>query len=104
MSEPVTVICLYRVRPGREDEFQVLLRRHWPTLRKLGLATADPARHWIGAEQGGAPLIVEMFEWADESASASAHEHPEVMAIWEPMTPILENMQITELEPIAAKA
>jgi hypothetical protein len=106
MSEPVTVICLYRVRAGREDEFHALLRRHWPTLRKLGLATADPARHWQGAEQEGAPLIVEMFEWADESAAESAHQHPEVMAIWEPMDKLTEarggkpNMEFPHVRPL----
>ena len=90
MSDPVTAICLYRVRPGRETEFTALLRRHWPTLRKLGLVTSDPARHWLGQEQEGAPLFVEMFEWCDEAASGSAHEHPEVMAIWEPMDALTE--------------
>ncbi len=42
-----------------------------------------------------------MFSWKDGSASDVAHQSPEVMAIWEPMTPILENMQITEVEPLA---
>jgi hypothetical protein len=36
-----------------------------------------------------------MFTWKDGSGSDVAHQSPEVMAIWEPMTPILENMQIS---------
>jgi hypothetical protein len=107
MSEPVTALCLYRVRTGREGEFTALLRRHWPTLRELGLVSADPARHWQGAEHEGAPLFVEMFEWADESAAGAAHEHPEVMAIWEPMDELTEarggkpNMEFPHVRALA---
>ena len=87
MSHPETVICIYRVRSGQEEAFQKLLERHWPTLRELSLVTGDPPRHYRGAEQSGEPLYVEMFEWASAEASSTAHEHPEVMAIWEPMEP-----------------
>jgi len=40
-----------------------------------------------------------MFQWKDEKASEIAHQTPEVMAIWEPMGPILENLQLTQIEP-----
>lgn len=87
---PETVICLYRVRAGSEKRFVELLARHWPTLRDLGLVTEEPARHFRGEEHDGAPLFVEIFDWVDARAAQRAHEHPEVMAIWEPMDGLTE--------------
>ena len=107
MSDPAMVICLYRVAPGREAEFTRLLERHWPTLRALDLVTDTPARHYRGEEQGGGPLFVEIFEWKSEAASGIAHEHPEVMAIWEPMDKLTEerggrpNMEFPHVQPLA---
>ena len=106
MPSPVTVICLYRVAPGNEGEFTKLLRRHWPALHQLDLVTDAPARHYRGAERDGKPLFVEIFEWKDERASSLAHEHPEVMAIWEPMDKLTEsraggrpNMEFPHVQP-----
>jgi len=107
MSTPVTVICLYRVVPGREGEFTSLLRRHWPTLRSLDLVTDSPPQHYRGAEKDGGPLFVEIFNWINEEASRIAHEHPEVMAIWEPMDKLTEmrngrsNMEFPHVRPLA---
>jgi hypothetical protein len=107
MSQSETVICLYRVRAGREPEFEKLLARHWPTLRELGLATEDAARHYRGSEQSGEPLFVEIFEWASADAPGRAHEHPAVMAIWEAMDALTEsrggrpNMEFPHVQPIA---
>ena len=69
MSQSETVICLYRVKRGQEDEFLRLLERHWPTLRDLGLATDDAPQHYRGAEQSGEPLFVEIFQWASADAA-----------------------------------
>lgn len=85
-----TVICLYRVAAGNEADFEKLLTRHWPTLRELGLVTESRPRHYRGAEQDGRPLYVEMFDWVDGEASEAAHQHPEVMAVWEPMDRLTE--------------
>ena len=106
MSQTETVICIYRVRAGKEDAFQGLLARHWPTLRDLGLASETPPRHYRGAEQSGEPLFVEIFEWSDAASAGIAHEHPEVMAIWEPMDALTEardgrpNMEFPHVRPI----
>lgn len=106
MAQPETVICIYRVRPGSEEAFQGLLRRHWPTLRDLGLATETPPRHFRGAEQSGEPLFVEIFEWTTAEAAGTAHAHPEVMAIWEPMDGLTErrdgrpNMEFPHVRPV----
>ena len=107
MSDPVTVICLYRVAEGNEDEFTGLLSRHWSTLNRLGLATDEPPKHFRGAEQDGKPLFVEMFDWVSDAASGTAHEHPEVMAIWEPMDNLTEsragkpNMEFPHVRPLS---
>ena len=89
MSQPETVICTFRVKPGEEAAFEALLARHWPTLRKLGLATETPTQLYRGQEEGGA-YYVEIFEWTSKESSGLAHDQPEVMAIWEPMGGLCE--------------
>ena len=107
MSTPVMAICLYRVRSDSEAEFTDLLRRHWPTLHSLGLVTDARPQHYRGAEQDGKPLFVEIFTWESEAASGDAHQHPDVMAIWEPMDQLTEarggrpNMEFPHVQPLA---
>ena len=105
---PNTVICHYRVAPGNEERFERLLRDHWPTLHRLGLVTDQPARHYRGQEQdNGQPIYFEIFDWLD-AAVDRAHEHPEVMAIWEPMDTLCEarngkpNMEFPHVEAFHA--
>jgi len=86
---PETVICTFRVIAEREAAFRALLERHWPTLHRLGLTTDEPARTYRGYD-GKGPFYVEIFEWRDARAAGAAHEHPEVMAVWEPMDPLCE--------------
>ena len=87
---PETVICHYRVKPGNEPAFEALLTQHWPVLARLGLVTGQPSQQFKGLEQdNGQPIYFEIFEWLD-GASERAHEHPEVMAIWEPMDALCE--------------
>ncbi len=87
---PSKVICQYRVKRGNEQEFEKLLKNHWPTLRKLELVTDEPSQHFKGEEQdNGEPIYFEIFDWLD-GAMDRAHEHPEVMAVWEPMDQLCE--------------
>jgi quinol monooxygenase YgiN len=86
-----TVVACYRVRAGRESEFAELLRRHHPTLRRLGLATAEPAAVYRGEEDGGGAIFFEIFTWTDAAAVETAHVHPEVQALWEPMGALVED-------------
>jgi hypothetical protein len=81
-----TVICTYRARADAEDEFLVLLRRHWGTLHDLGFVTDDRPLVFRAASE---PTYVEIFTWV-EGGFGQAHEHPDVLAIWEPMEPLLE--------------
>ncbi|MGH9006740.1 MAG: hypothetical protein ACRDV6_03340 [Acidimicrobiales bacterium] len=82
-----TVICTYRVRPDAEAEFRVLLDRHWSTLHQLGFVTDDAC---VALRQVDEPTYVEIFTWV-EGGFGQAHEHPDVLAIWEPMDPLLED-------------
>ena len=107
MSRPEIVICTYRVRRGREAEFERLLARHWPTLRSLDLVTDRPPQHFRGCEENGAPVFVEIFGWSSAEAAGLAHEHPEVMAIWEPMDQLTEarggrpNLEFPHFQPLS---
>jgi len=104
---PNTVFCHYRVAPGKEAAFEKLLHSHWPTLHRLGLVSEEPSRLFKGEEPEGGLLYIEIFEW-QEGASERAHEHPEVMAIWEPMDRLCEarhgrpNMEFPHLAPLDA--
>jgi hypothetical protein len=82
-----TVICTYRVRDDVEDLFLQLLRRHWRTLHELGFVTDDESLVFRTKEDG--LTYVEIFTWV-EGGFDQAHEHPDVLAIWEPMEPLLE--------------
>jgi hypothetical protein len=82
-----TVICTYRVQPQAEERFRDLLGRHWRTLRELGFVTDQPAVVFRGLD--GGLTYVEIFTWV-EGGFAQAHEHPDVLAIWESLEPMLE--------------
>jgi hypothetical protein len=95
----VTMLVTYTPKPGSESELLRLVKKHWPTLRQLGLVTSTPGRVWRGTDKrSGRASFVEIFDWADDSASETAHQTPEVMAIWETMGPLLEGMTLTRLE------
>jgi hypothetical protein len=47
------------------------------------------------------PYFVELMSWRDAEASDIAHQTPEIMAIWEPMGPLLEELKLAKLEPLA---
>jgi hypothetical protein len=83
-----TVICTYRVRADAEDRFLGLLGRHWRTLHTLGFVTDQESLVFRSLDDG--PTYVEIFTWV-EGGFDQAHEHPDVLAIWEPMEPLLED-------------
>lgn len=91
MSEPVTAIAHYRVKPGCEDQFLAIIDQHWPLLHSLELATDREPQVYLGAERGiPGPLVIEIFEWTEENGSRRAHQHPEVSRVWESMGPLCE--------------
>ena len=103
-TNPVSVLVIYRPKEGTEAQFLPILERHWPALDRLGLVTDEPARFWRATGKNGRTSFVEMFSWKDESSSDVAHQTPEVMAIWEPMGAILEDLQILHVEPLEMRA
>ena len=105
---PSKVIYQYRVKTGSEEKFEKLLANHWQTLHRLGLVTDVPPQHFKGEEQdNGQPIYFEIFDWLDDAVER-AHEHPEVMAIWEPMDQLCEargdkpNMEFPHVDTLHA--
>ncbi len=97
--KPVTMLVCYYPKRGKERAFLTLLKQQWPVLRRARLASATPAQIWRATDKKTKRrFFVEVFQWKDEKASDHAHRTPEVMAIWDPMMPLLEDMQLTRLE------
>jgi hypothetical protein len=91
MSGGLVSFAQYRVRPGAEDRFKELLRRHTATLRSLEMITDRPVEVFLGAERDvEGPFFVEVFEWIDESAVSLAHTHPQVSVLWESIATMCE--------------
>jgi hypothetical protein len=99
---PVTMLVSYHPKAGREAELQHLVEQHYPTLAGLGLVTDTKARVWKAQSKGSdRPFFVELFQWRDAAASGIAHQTPEVMAVWETMGPVLEKLELVELQALA---
>src|ERR1044071_7213740 len=94
-------LVVYKVKQGKDAEFAALLKGHWPALREVDLVSDEPPQIWRGdniRSQSGGTTWVELYSWKDEHSADLAHQTPEVMKIWEPMTPLLEGMDIIFLE------
>ncbi len=101
MSGPMTVLCIYRIAEGKEQDFQQILGRHWPTLDRAGLVSAEPSKVFRGSGKDGKTSFIEIFEWKDDKAPDVAHQSPEVMAVWEPMGALTTGMEFIPIEPVA---
>lgn len=102
-SKAVTMLVGYYPKEGKEPELLALIEKHWPALDRLGLVSKTPPKIWRATdERTRQGFFLELFEWRDEKASDLAHQTPEVMAIWEPMGPLLDNLQLTRVEPVEA--
>jgi hypothetical protein len=100
-SNPVTMLVSYYPKAGRETELRRLVEQHYPVLSKLGLVTDMPAQVWQARSKGSdRPYFVELFQWKAAQSSEVAHQTPEVMAVWETMGPILEKLDLVELEKV----
>jgi hypothetical protein len=86
---PQVVVCTYRVRPGKAAAFRALLRRHWPTLKRLGLVENAPRMLLRGLAPDSRNDFIEIFAWKP-AGFERAHRMPEVLAIWEPMEQLCE--------------
>ena len=100
-SDPVPTLVIYRPKPGAGSALEALVRTHIPTLKRLGLlGTGQSSAFRAEDKRSHAVVYVEIFDWKDGRASDVAHQTPEVMAIWEPMGPLLENLEIRALQPL----
>jgi hypothetical protein len=93
MNRPEVVIAMYRPKPGKLNELETLVQKHFPILKEYGLTTnRDP---YIGRSTDG--TILEIFEWSSRNAAEKAHDHPAVAKIWEAMAMICEFGKLEEL-------
>ena len=100
-SNPVMMLVTYTPKMGCEAELVDLLKKHWSTLRRLDLVTPAPGKLWRASDKdSGRVRFLEMFEWADATSSDIAHQTPDVMAVWEPMGPLLESMSFQRLQQL----
>jgi quinol monooxygenase YgiN len=104
-GKPVLTHVTYRPKKGKEEELFALVKNHWPVLKGLGLSTNEPAKVYRATDKrSGAVYFIEIFSWRDEKAPDTAHQTPEVMAVWETMGPVLEGLELAALEPVSAEA
>src|SRR5262245_17770257 len=105
-GRPLINICRYKVKPGKRAEFERFLALHWPTLHAAGLVTDEPARIYRGlpsekpgGRHGADGVYLEIMSWRDAKQMEIAHQLPEVMAVWEPMGVLCEEMDFPSFEP-----
>lgn len=98
---PVFNIVTYVPKTGKEAELLALVKKHEGALRGVGLVTAEPFKVWKAFDiRKKRVSFIEHFQWKDGRSSDLAHQTPEVMAVWEAMGPVLEELTICEVEPI----
>ena len=109
-NKEIVNICQYKVKPGKAAEFERLLAAHWPTLHAAGLVTDQPARAYRGmpserpgGEHGAEHMYIEIFAWKDARSPEIAHQTPAVMAVWEPMGGLCEDMDFPSFEVLQLK-
>ncbi|MBZ5555103.1 MAG: hypothetical protein LAO21_20500 [Acidobacteriia bacterium] len=100
-SAAVTMLVSYYPKKGKEKKLLALIKKQWPVLHRAALVSKMNPQIWRASDKQTHRLFfVEMFQWKDARASDVAHRTPEVMAIWGPMEPLLENLQLSRIEPI----
>jgi len=103
-AEPVPMHVVYRPKKGKEKEVEALVRGHWPALERAGLVTKEPARVWKASDKrSGSVFFVEMFSWRDGAASTTAHHTPAVKAVWGPMEPLLDGLELSQVQTLAGR-
>jgi hypothetical protein len=93
MNKPMMVVAMYRPKEGKLVELEALVRKHFPTLKEYGLTTEAPP--FVSRSTDG--TILEVFEWASDSAAQKAHDHPAVAKIWEAMAMVCDFGKLEQL-------
>lgn len=93
-ARPRVVFAVYELRsPDDEDRLLQILARHVATLQHLELAT-DRAPILVRSSSGA---YVEIFEWASEEAAERAHDHPDVVRLWESIAAVAQYRTLASL-------
>ena len=90
----IVVICSYRPKPGDEDKFLALLKKHQPALRAEGLIT-NRAPIFMKSSDGA---VLEIFEWVSEDASRGAHANTKIGPIWDTMAEVADFVPLASVE------
>ena len=80
-------IWTYWVRADAEEEFLAVIAGHWPALNRLGFVTDDPPLLLRSSQDP--PVYVQIMTW-EAGGMRPAHEHPDVIEIWEAAKQLVE--------------
>jgi hypothetical protein len=83
-----TVFSTYRIKKGREAEFQTVHAATWKAYRQYNLVLSTPHTVVKGKEESGAPFVVEILTWKDHDAPD--HVPAEVKALWAKLEDLCE--------------
>lgn len=72
-------VSVYRPHDGKFDELLQVVREHYATLKKEGLAT-DRLPTLMKSSDG---CIIEIMEWTSPEAIGSAHSNAAVRKLWD---------------------
>jgi len=89
----VTVMAVYRPKPGQAAELDRLVAEHLPILRAEGLVTNYPSTVLKAADG----TVIEIFEWVSAAAIDQAHGKPAVMALWARFGTVCDYLPIAAL-------
>jgi hypothetical protein len=85
---PETVLITYRVKPGKEAEFEQALFQAWEIYRREHLVFAEPHLIVRDAEKSDKPHVVEIFTWISHSAPENVPDS--VKSLWAEMQALCE--------------
>jgi hypothetical protein len=85
-SNSSLALAMYKPTEGNAEKLKEILKDHIPTLRKYELI-ADGTAYMVQSADG---TIIEVFEWINNEAKNTAHEHPAIRTIWGKMEGICE--------------
>lgn len=89
----VTVLAVYKVRPGLQSRLLDLLSKHAPVLREQGLLSETPTR----LLRAGDSHFIEVVTWKSEEEASRAHAVPAVQEIWGQMAQAAEFVGLADL-------
>jgi quinol monooxygenase YgiN len=89
----VTVLAVYRPKPGKAADLDRLVAGHLVILRAQGLVTDYPATVLKAADG----TLVEMFEWVSQAAIDTAHTNAAVLAMWQEFGAACDYLPVADL-------